>query len=158
MRQCNLVLIIIITFGLFPVVLAKKHCDPLLEKLHHVQSLQRHGYSAKGGISLRKREDRARDRWWQCEKGRGKAKKSSNQAKHHIEQLKYNNTNAAAPFKTNSAIIIKSKYQGSKQRAWLTYYRQPDICTQPKNLSDFAFCSEDKQKQRINFEQYYSSP
>ncbi len=46
---------------------AKKRCKPLLEKLHNTQMMQRKSYSLKRGQSLREKEDKARDKWWQCE-------------------------------------------------------------------------------------------
>lgn len=60
-----------------PATIAKKRCKPLLEKLHNIQALQRSGYSQKKGMSLRKREDKARDKWWQCENGSAKSEKKS---------------------------------------------------------------------------------
>lgn len=145
---------------------AKKRCKPLLEKLHNVQAMQRNGYSSKRGSSLRAREDKARDKWWQCEQGRtgkNKSKKkrkdtkgSKNKSSHYSTTHKQNtHTNAlvGTPFKTNNAIVIKSKYEGSKKQAWLKFYQQPAQCNRPKNLAVFAFCSENKRTQRINFEQ-----
>jgi hypothetical protein len=60
-----------------------------------------------------------------------------------------------SPFKTNKTIVIKSKYQGNKKQAWIKFYQQPSQCNRPKSLAVFASCSEDKQAQRINFEQEY---
>jgi len=161
-----LVTIVCVVFSL--EVAAKKRCKPLLEKLHNIQALQRSGYSAKRGLSLRGREDKARDNWWQCENGRGKSKQHSakkmnknNESKtvsHNLQSKRVTSKTiiAGAPFKTNNAIVIKSKYQGDKKQAWLNYYQQPNKCLRPKSLSVFAFCSENKRTQRINFEdQYY---
>jgi len=152
------------------IVEAKKRCKPLLEKLHNIQSMQRSGYSSKRGASLRAREDKARDSWWQCETGRGKntkkAKKSKKKGgskttsyrgkKTKTKKIKARKLKAGTPFKTSNVIVIKSKYQGDKKRAWLAFYQQPRRCQQPKNLQVFALCSEDKQTQRIAFEQKYS--
>lgn len=147
---------------------AKKRCTPLLEKLHNIQAMQRHGHSAKRGESLRAREDKARDTWWQCEQGRskktntqGQKKRDSKTAEHHSQSQKTKTASqktikAGTPFKTSSAIIIKSSYQGDKKRAWLAFYQQPSQCQRPNNLQVFAFCSEDKQRQRVGFEQTYS--
>lgn len=145
---------------------AKKRCKPLLEKLHNIQAMQRNSYSSKRGLSLRAKEDKARDTWWQCEKGRKtknkkkrKSKKDSkNKRKQSSVTYKQNThikTAAGTPFKTNNAIVIKSKYQGIKKQAWLKFYQQPAQCNRPKSLAVFASCSEDKQAQRINFEQEY---
>ena len=145
---------------------AKKRCKPLLEKLYSIQAMQRNSYSSQRGTSLRAKEDKARDKWWQCEQGRGnkrktksKSKKSSkNKSGHYSKNFKRNTHKkilAGTPFKTNNAIVIKSKYQGNKKQAWIKFYQQPAPCIRPKSLGVFASCSEDKQVQRSNFEQGY---
>lgn len=147
---------------------AKQHCKHLLDKLHGIQAMQRHGYSSQRGLSLRAKEDKARDNWWQCEKGgQGKPKqktkskgkkKSNNKSSHYSKTYKHNthiNIAAGTPFKTNNVIVIKSKYQGNKKQAWLKFYQQPAQCNRPKSLAIFASCSEEKQAQRIDFEQKY---
>ena len=160
-------LILIITLLLFTSVSeAKKRCKPLLEKLHDIQAMQRNSYSSQRGVSLRTKEDKARDKWWQCEQGRGrKAKKktkSKAKGKSNNSQSRTKNKqnlpveiSAGSPFKTNNVIVIKSKYQGNKKQAWIKFYQQPTQCNRPKSLSVFAFCSEDKQAQRSDFEQEY---
>jgi hypothetical protein len=168
MFQYKFVLLTIIIYLFSPVTLAKKRCKPLLEKLHHIQSLQRKSYSVKNGVSLRIREDKARDLWWQCENSTSKAKKKLQKKKKNSQTIKKsNNTSqkkrfkrkkikAGIPFKTSNAIVIKSKYKGDKKQAWFKYYQQPNRCIRPKNLSEFAFCSENKQVQRADFERHYA--
>lgn len=138
MLQLKFVLIIIICFIFSPVAAAKKRCKPLLEKLHNIQSLQRNSYSGKRGLSLRDREDKARNNWWQCENSNGKAKQKSkrkankqskkNTASGNIQAKRVTSKkiNASSPFKTSNAIVIRSKYQGEKKQAWLKYYQQPN--------------------------------
>lgn len=144
----------------------KKRCKPLLEKLHNIQAMQRNGYTSKQGVNLRSKEDKARNLWWQCEQGRGKKDKQRRKSKHkgqnksrydktNFQQGKSSDISAGSPFKTNNVVVIKSKYQGSKKQAWLKYYQQPAHCNRPKTLAVFASCSEDKQAQRMNFEQEY---
>lgn len=148
-----------------PVSDAKKRCKPFLKKLHDVQALQRKGYSSQRGVSLRAKEDKARDTWWQCEQGRkieqtgkSKKKKKAKAKSQYSKVTKKRNTrkkiSAGTPFKTNN-IVIKSKYQGNKKQAWIKFYQQPARCRRPKSLAVFVSCSEDKQAQRINFEQEY---
>lgn len=165
MYQLNFMLMIILCFLFSPVVEAKKRCKPLLEKLHNIQALQRNGHSAKQGLSLRGREDKARDQWWQCENGRNKTKgKSKKKVKNKSraasdnnqpKRIKSHKLTAGTPFKTSNAIVIKSKYEGDKKQAWLKYYQQPDKCVRPKSLAIFAFCSENKQMQQTNFDKQY---
>lgn len=162
LSQCIYLSILLCFFS--PISEAKKRCKPLLQKLQKIQAMQRHGYSVKRGESLRAKEDKARDTWWQCEKGRGKknkkAKKNSksNMASYSIKSKRGDNKKltAGTPFNTSNAIIIKSQYQGVKKRAWLAFYQQPTRCHRPKNLQVFAFCSENKQTQRADFEKVYS--
>ncbi len=164
MYKFKFVLIISVCFVFSPTAASKKRCKPLLEKLHNIQALQRSGYSAKRGASLRGREDKARERWWQCENGRGKIKKETKNKKvsekanyqAKTKSVKSKKIQAGTPFKTSNAIVIKSKYQGNKKQAWLKYYQQPSKCVLPKSLSVFAFCSENKQIQRTDFEKQYN--
>ena len=166
MFPIKLTIVISILALITPVSEAKKRCKPLLEKLHNIQAMQRNGYSSKRGVSLRAKEDKARDNWWQCEKGRKTKEKKKRKNKKHSKNKKKQsgiaykkniplNTGMGTPFKTNNAIVIKSKYQGIKKQAWLKFYQQPTHCNRPKSLAVFAACSENKQAQRINFEQGY---
>lgn len=164
MPRFTLLLIISILLTFSAIAEAKKRCKPLLEKLQNIQAMQRHGYSAKRGVSLRNREDKARDKWWQCEKGRSKNNSKANKtvaSKKNKPKVSSKGVNgkeikAGTPFKTSNAIVIKSKYQGDKKYAWLTFYQQPTRCQRPKSLQTFAFCSEDKRTQRLDFEKSYA--
>lgn len=164
MNFIKVILLIALLLSITPSSHAKKRCKGLLEKLHNVQVLQRNGYSVKRAASLRAKEDKARDKWWQCEQGRKtkKKKKSKTQRskknKHKQVNKVYSQKNlinktANLPFKINNAIVVKSKYHGHKKQAWLKFYQQPNRCKRPKSLAIFASCSEDKQAQRIVFEQ-----
>tara|TARA_R100001377_G_scaffold34903_1_gene19241 strand:+ start:38 stop:613 length:576 start_codon:yes stop_codon:yes gene_type:complete len=152
---------------------AKKRCKPLLEKLHNAQMMQRKSYSLKRGQSLREKEDKARDKWWQCEnsslstfkskygtkkkkvkKNKKKQKNTSHYAK--LNKAILNSSKKRVTFNQDSAIVIKSKYQGDKKLAWLQFYQQPIQCQRPKSINVFAYCSEDKLQQRDIFEQKYT--
>ena len=151
-----------------PTIMAKKHCKPLLVKLRNIQATQRDSHSLSRAKSLRKREDKARNIWWRCEQEKSKKqnkqkkKRKTKPVKYRIKSKRANQKNnqktlkLATPFKTSHAVIIKSKYQGDKQRAWLRYYQQPIQCQRPKSLTEFATCSENKQTQRADFEQDYN--
>ncbi len=154
---------------------AKKRCKPLLEKLHKVQSQQRSGYSLKRGQSLRAKEEKARDKWWQCEHmslakfkaqnggknkktKKGKKKKASKYASNKVSKKKsqlYVNKSIAT-FNQGSAIVVKAKYQGDKRLAWSQFYQRPSKCISPKNLSIFAYCNENKLQQQSQFDQQYT--
>ena len=167
--------VVVLIFLLFvsPNLPAKKRCKPLLEKLHNAQMMQRKSYSLKRGQALRVKEDKARDKWWQCENSslsafkskygtkKKKAKKNKKKQKSTIHYAKLNKVILKPPknmttFNQDSAIVIKSKYQGNKKLAWLQFYQQPIKCQRPKNINMFAFCSEDKIQQRDAFEQQYT--
>jgi len=155
--------------------IAKKRCKSLLAKLHNIQTMQRKGYSLTKGDSLRDREDKARNNWWKCEQGKddklkNHKKKGTKKKSHSVKSKRIKQTNqqkakqknkhtklkSATPFKTNHAIIIQSKYQGSKKRAWQNYYQQPVQCKRPKKLTVFATCTENKKTQRASFEKSYT--
>lgn len=167
--------VVVLIFLLFvsPNLPAKKRCKPLLEKLHNAQMMQRKSYSLKRGQSLREKEDKARDKWWQCEnsslsafkskygtkkkkvkKNKKKQKNTSHYAK--LNKAILNSSKKRVTFNQDSAIVIKSKYQGDKKLAWLQFYQQPIQCQRPKSINVFAYCSEDKLQQRDIFEQKYT--
>ena len=167
MKQLKFVMILIACFLILPVAEAKKRCKPLLKKLHNIQALQRSAHSAQRGLSLRNREDKARNKWWECENSSGKNKnkpKKKSKKKNgretasvsaQLKRKKGKKITAGTPFKTSNAIVIKSKYQGEKKQAWLKYYQKPNKCILPKSLSIFAYCSENKLIQQAGFEKQY---
>jgi len=170
----SLILLIIIS-SYSASLQAKKRCKPFLEKLHKVQAQQRNGYSLKRGQSLRAKEDKARDKWWQCEhmslakfkaKNGGKNKKAkkgkkkknskyaSNKASKKKSQLYVGKS--IATFNQGSAIVVKAKYQGDKSFAWSQFYQRPSKCISPKSLSMFAYCNENKLQQQSQFDREYT--
>jgi hypothetical protein len=179
MKKFTYLVIFYLTLLLFslaysPTSLAKKRCQPFLEKLHNIQTIQRKGYSLKRGESLRSKEDKARDKWWKCEhssKAKFKAqyggkkkkdKKYSNKKK--VKNKTYYTKMNKAPsysqskvttFNQSSAIVIRSKYQGDKMISWLDFYHKPIKCQRPKSMSIFAYCSENKLQQQDAFEKSY---
>ena len=161
MYQVIVVLSLIVLLIFPPKILAKQRCKYLLTKLHHVQALQRSGYSPKRGLSLRAKEDKARAKWWQCENsGKKKTRKKKKTTKNSnlsskIKPVASSKIKAGTPFKTTHTIVVKSKYKGKKKQAWQVFYQQPKQCRWPKNIQTFAFCSEDKQAQAADFEQGY---
>jgi len=157
----------------------KERCKSFLAKIHNIQAQQRHGYSAKKGISLQKKADRARDTWWQCENSvnyhlakkvakktakRSRNKKSLTKNKRQAKKKRRNPINAnilankkqhITPFYTNKAIVVRNRFKGKKQLAWLSYYQKPKKCHRVKSTKVFAFCMEDKTNQQNLFDQQY---
>ena len=169
---CSVVVIFSFTYS--STALAKKRCKPFLEKLHNIQTIQRKGYSLKRGESLRAKEDRARDKWWRCERSSlakfraqygDKKKKKTKSKKGKVSKNKIyhpkknkassNSKKSMTTFNQSSAIVIRSKYQGSKKLAWLQFYNQPIKCQRPKSMSVFAYCSENKIQQQSEFDKVY---
>ncbi len=172
---CYCFLFIYFTYNATAV--AKKRCKSLQNKLHNIQAMQRQGYSLKRGESLRAKEDKARDKWWLCERSslakfnakygskKNKAKKDKKAKKRKPVKSKryYTRLNKGAVysakkiplFNQGSAIVIRSKYEGNKHLAWLQFYSQPIQCQRPKNLSVFAYCSEDRREQQSDFDKEY---
>ena len=133
---------------------AKKRCKPYLDKLHKIQAQQRSGYSLKRGQSLRTKEDKAREKWWQCEhtslakfkaQNASKQKKKNRKVKKSKRAVYHQNTsskiktlaaskNKLVSFNQESAIVIKSKYRGmpTSKKSWgicLLYRRQKTTTT-----------------------------
>jgi hypothetical protein len=172
---CTLIALFYMLYS--PPIFAKERCKPFLEKLHNVQSMQRQGYSLKRGKSLRAKEDKARDKWWQCEHAssekskslyggkKSKVKKAKKvkkvkTVKNKTRNTKKNNTppnsqKKLITFNQSSAIVIRSKYKGDKKLAWLAFYDKPAKCQSPKIMSVFVYCSENKLQQQSEFEKIY---
>ena len=166
------ILTIAMTFLLPKSVHAKERCKKHLSKLHQIQVMQRQGNTLKRSQSLRKKEEKARKSWWQCEQSntKSKAKKKRKDKKKKVKKanqnrykLKKNVKQKAGitPFKTNRAIVLKnsseSQYSVKKKQAWFTFYQKPKRCLKPKNFNVFAYCTEHRQQQRKVFEQQYVS-
>jgi hypothetical protein len=162
MKRIYFLVVIFITS--FQSHAAKKECVELLNKYHNVQSQQRQGSSFKRSISLRKKEDAARQKWWACENNKLKPKAKS---KNKITKKKYkkktiklvNNSNKTIKktprvFSSNN-IVIKGRFVGDKQLQWLSFYKRPKECAKPKTTQVFAFCMEDKMTQQDAFEQQF---
>ncbi len=165
-------ILITITLSYSASLQAKKRCKPFLNKLHNVQAQQRNAYSLKRGQSLRVKEDKARDKWWQCEhmslakfkakygkkKKKDKKKKTSKYAKK--KELKkppsFYANKSIATFNQGSAIVVKAKYQGEKRLAWSQFYQRPSKCISPKSLGVFVYCNENKLQQQHQFDQEYA--
>ena len=125
---------------------------------------------------MRVKEDKARDKWWHCEKislakfntkygTKAKKKKSKKKNKtRKTVQKKSSAKHYKAPtysqhkpmtFTQGRTITTKGNYQGEKQRAWLAFYRKPSKCLQPKSMSVLVYCSEDKVQQKSEFNKTY---
>lgn len=134
----------------------KKHCQKYLDKLDNIQSKQRAGYSAKQGVKLAEREQKARDNWWNCQTGKlkKKTKKSRKQPKYNSNKVNFKQIHIPQSNikPLTNKLYIKGRYQGTRQQQWLDFYQQPKKCRKPKSLSAFAFCMEDKQEQQRVFE------
>ncbi|MCJ8318981.1 MAG: hypothetical protein MJK12_05065 [Colwellia sp.] len=138
----------------------KNICEKQLNKLHKIQIKQRQGHSLKRSNTLNAQEHKARKQWWECttspskttkKRTKSKSKKKTTQSAVNVYKVK-----AKVPsFKSSGAIIVKEKYKGKKNFAWLNYYQQPEACKRPKKLSVFARCTEDRQAQQLKFEQTY---
>ncbi len=144
-------------------VAGKKRCQPLLEKLQNIQAQQRQGYSVKKGISLQARADKAREKWWQCEnrinkpnkKRKGQKKQVKVQYSDQYDDHSIVTEKAVKPFATSKPIVVKGRFSGKKQQAWLDYYQRPEKCKRPKTTQVFAFCMEHKAKQQAIFDKNY---
>ena len=141
---------------------AKEDCQEYFEKLQHIQLLQKTKHSASTSVSLHKREQEAFDKWQACKKGKLNTKTSNKKAKPSLEeaqrqkQEKIVKLMPGSAFSSKKDIVLKGKYQGAMQQAWLDYYKQPDHCYTPKNTQVFAQCMEDRIRQQALFEVAYA--
>lgn len=138
----------------------KKQCQPYLDKLNNIQSLQRSGYSNKRGRSLAERESKARDKWWKCQTGRLKSNKKQRRTKqgtgkHRKKQSLKTHINTDLVSQYSGGVVIKGRYQGKQQQAWLDFYKMPSKCLKPKSTNVFAFCMEHRTQQQNIFERQY---
>lgn len=137
----------------------KKACLPYLEKLRNIQSQQRVGHSNNKGRTLAEKEAKARKKWWQCQHGKLTAKKTKAKNKKKKQSNKKKSPATEYAIKNNysqsltSTLVLKAKYQGKMQQAWLDFYQKPKRCIKPKSTQEFAFCIENEQEQQVEFEQ-----
>jgi len=161
------VLIIALLWSFFAEA-GKEQCQKYRKKLDNIQAQQRQARSLKSSNNLSTREDKARATWWRCETGklkvkskkkRQKAQKSSNKQKQgsgpDVSTKQDQNNKPLVPFASNSALVLRAKYQGEKLQAWLSFYKREKICVRPKSMQQFAACAEDKRRQQIEFEKNY---
>ncbi len=153
----NFLIVAIVLYAPFQSVAGKKQCKPYLTKLHNVQSLQKSGYSNKRGRSLAAREEKARDKWWQCEQGKlpKKSQKKVINNKRKTKVVKKAPNNAIYSNSLTNKLVIKSAFEGAQQQTWLDYYQQPKSCQKPQSTKQFAYCMEDRRQQQNIFRQQY---
>jgi hypothetical protein len=167
---CSLMLMLL--YASFSATAGKKRCLEYRQKLDNIQAQQRQANTQKRSHSLSSKEAKARDRWWGCETGKLRAKSKSKQEKKSKQKIaskkiqnktrsqsvlpkQYKNSKALVPFASNNPVVMRSKYQGEKLRAWLVFYQPAKKCAQPKSIQHFAKCVEDKLSQQTEFEKSY---
>lgn len=103
-RVITLSIIVGTLYCFTPLVAAKEHCQKFRDKLDNIQAQQRQGNAAKKGLTLRDREDAARDKWWQCEhttgitstKSKAKAKTKTKAKAKAKQRLTADNNNSTS--------------------------------------------------------------
>jgi len=139
----------------------KKQCLPYLEKLRNVQLQQKVGHTAKRGRSLAVKEEKARDKWWQCSRGKlteSPRKKNKNEKIPEVSVSQYTVLKSNSKTIFTNQLEIKGKYQGQQQQDWLNFYQKPDKCKKTKTTQQFAFCIEDQSRQQNEFEKQWRKP
>lgn len=149
---------------LYGEAFAQEKCQAELNKLENIKSQQRQGHSLKKSNSLRKQEEKARKKWWQCKnnvrphKAKRSLKKNQRVAK-KVQVSKITKVKPISPNKqqlkpiTYHAPIITAPFTGERQQQWLRYYKMPKQCHRPKTTQVFAYCAENKQAQQREFVQ-----
>ena len=145
---------------------AKKECAVFLNKYHNIQAQQRQGQSIKSSNNLRKKEDLARERWWDCENNKTTNIKKKNNKKPSAKSSKINENKTIKHYKndkepilsfSSNKLVLKGRYSGDKQFKWLDFYKRPKKCLRPKSTQIFAYCMDHKEKHQTIFEQQYTN-
>lgn len=137
-----------------------KNCENYRTKHLVIQNKQKQGHSAKESIRLQEKERVAWQKWQDCKKGKlNKKKNKLIKSKRKIYKPKVNEKiiklEQGSAFSTNKGLVVKGKYKGRKQQAWLNYYKMPQGCKKPKSTQQFAACLYEKEQQQIAFEKQY---
>lgn len=134
-------------------------CENYRKKHLAIQNQQKQGHSAKESIRLQEKERVAWQKWQDCKKGKNRTKKKTIKPKRKIYKPTNNKKTIKFEqdfvFTTNNALVVKGKYKGKKQQAWLNYYKMPKDCKKPKSTQQFAACLNEKEQQQIAFEKQY---
>ena len=142
---------------------AANKCQPYKDKLLNIQRLQKEGHSAKQSVRFHQQEQKAWQTWMDCKKGKlkrkskrkkGSSKQVSNKAL-KVKPQKIIRLNPGSAFENKQGVVVKGKYSGKKQQAWLNFYQPLAKCRKPKSTQTFAFCLNDREKQQHLFETQY---
>lgn len=151
--------ILLVIFS-FPTV-AKKACQQYRDKLQNIQAQQRQGHTAKQSVRLHQREQKAWKTWQDCKKGKLASKKKRKQNKATVSlpvkarDIEIVTLKQGSAFDTKQGVRVKADFSGADQQAWLDYYQMPVACRKPKTTQQFAFCMEDREKQKLAFSQLF---
>lgn len=154
--------ILILLFTLSTSAFAKKACQAYRESLQNIQAQQRQGHSAKQSARLQERERKAWQKWQDCKKGKlSKKTKRKSKTRYVASPLKASeieivSLKQGSAFNTQQGVRMKADFTGADQQAWLDYYQMPKQCRKPKTTQQFAFCMEDREKQKLVFSQLLS--
>ena len=153
-----LLLIFISYFLSVSAIAGKKVCQPYLDKLRNIQSQQRAGYSGKQGRKLADREQKARGKWWACQQGKlpkkkkSKKKKTAKTKERTVVSYSSKTSSKKVTQPLTNKLVLRAKYRGIQQQAWLDYYQKPKKCIRPKTTKIFAYCIEHEKEQQLKFE------
>lgn len=157
-----IICLIILTFIFYSFNVFAKNCESYRKKHLAIQIKQKQGHSAKESIRLQEKERIAWQKWQSCKKGKfNKKKKTPIKQKRTIGEYKSKvnekiiKLQQGSAFSTNKSLVVKGKYKGVKQQAWLSYYQIPKGCKKPKSTQQFAACLHEKEQQQIAFEKEY---
>ena len=154
-------------FYSFLATAGKKDCQKYRKKLDNIQELQRQPNNLKRSNRLGKKEDEARNTWWQCENGKltikPKKKKKSSAKKLKLRKpkklkspsykdKKITKHKPLLPFASGGPVVGFSVYKDEKLQAWLLFYQPEKKCAKPKTTQQFVACAKDKRRQQAKFE------
>ena len=131
---------------------AKSKCELEWNELKAVQAQLR----IKSVEYLRTKEREKHIKYQICRKSKNNTAKNNTlkttYSKKITTQKSYTTKKYVAKSFGNSQVVVKGKFIGDKQVAWLKYYKTPAECKKPKSTSVFARCLSyrDSQAEKFN--------
>ncbi|WP_394175819.1 hypothetical protein [Thalassotalea litorea] len=136
---------------------AKPECEPYHQALANIRAEMRAGYREPRGEILRDKERKLKEKIRLClgYQSRTNNPNNLNQKKgkaRHKPAVKSQSSTAVIMTKNadqlgNQALVIRGKFTGKKQAAWLRFYQPSEQCRQPQTTSLFAKCLMLRDKQ-----------
>lgn len=157
-------------FSSFAFQISANQCKKEQNAYQKVQQQMKQPYSFSKGERLRAKERALFSLLQSCFNSKTRNvsrkkrtdKKNINKKTTKLKTIKLLSTNVKQKEKTtyeglapNKSLIIKGKFTGQMQNAWLKYYKRPKECNLPKSTASFAWCIEHKNESATAFKEQW---